>query len=1277
MALQNANQDAAADLAGNLVHPFYVLRVAGEPADLLDRLDSGETAAAWDEGQALRAEVERSGARLCAELEALVPRLDERAATRAALDIKRAIYKGKAFRGAQLALLAAWLAPAQHEALATLGAQLERLAGLGAAIAAAHERELAHGSARMAALAAAPNLRAALSYGNPDFLQLLQKQYAGARGADAKALRNLEDSLLQYYARCSTKTSPLSSFTVAHVGRWQAGEGAGAVFSPQLSRRVEIKAALLRHLLEPWLAAWGTASQVFPLVLNPSLRDAGARMKFTRVTSGQEFIARTWGTGVDIVQLERSPVLALIAHVFERRAGAPLMAAALCEEVARLAPKLPPMAVHGFVERLYGLGLLLADTGFHEQQDLLDWAERLCREHALPHADAVAAAIRATRAALAVMEGEDVEARTRAVQAVRGHMDALAQLTGADRTPQRFKAPFYENCYLGAATGGPGLGWLARHQEEFGLMQALSCVLDPNQEVHLRLCDHFIARFGEDGCCDDVVGFLEEADRIYTPGVLDGRIDEALRAPDSPRTAAWLRAKAALFECIEQHFRGGRDVALDPAELRGLLALVPPGMLSRSISYSYLVQSARIDGEERLVLNQIFGGRSSILSRFCEVLDGDEQAALRAYLDAGADAGRRAELGGVFGFNANRHPAMAAAEVVVPPFAPSFPDSTRLRLDRLRLRYAAQTHRLVFEDADGTPVDLFYHGLLNPVLLPQLQRVLALAFTEGPSLTISNSLSRLGRSVGDQVIHAPRLTLGKLVMSRRTWLVPYALCPDPDAAAADFWVAARTWQQRHGLPARMFVRAIPLQPVAAGEAPPSLRDALKNVNFKDMKPFYVDLRSPRFVRLLQNMMKRHRMTLCVTELLPDFGDHPSTVAQRTHVSELHFELTRPARPQAAVAGWHVIRVAYFDDRRALMTGPVQDVIDLARSRYGVERMFVLPHWKFGPHVDLVIHADPDCFHLALYPEAKAILEDWLRAHPSPTTIDPAAYEELSRRVAVFEIEPGPYLPLLKNNSVRTVPYAHARSLVLPVIGRSKEQVLSESLDLLTALYRHNAEDKDAVFLTLFAMLAATAHTPQGGMAAGYMSMRSHADYFFAIHDVSGALRQRFDAVEARRGGELEAIVRAVADKRLDQLPLAPALRAIVGDWMAIIHAAQERHQAIVAEHYEELASQTRHIDMARQMERDDPSDFRERIAGRKVSEIGDAFLNTEAGRARLRRPEFLTYRLTVNLYYALLPILEVTPVQKYLLCHLLANTVERVFGRSWRQAIERVRSEQT
>jgi len=69
-----------------------------------------------------------------------------------------------------------------------------------------------------------------------------------------KAVRNLEDSLLQFFCRASTKTTPLSSLTLMRVGHWQGADGAHASrLSNRVERRIEAKAALLRHILSSWL----------------------------------------------------------------------------------------------------------------------------------------------------------------------------------------------------------------------------------------------------------------------------------------------------------------------------------------------------------------------------------------------------------------------------------------------------------------------------------------------------------------------------------------------------------------------------------------------------------------------------------------------------------------------------------------------------------------------------------------------------------------------------------------------------------------------------------------------------------------------------------------------------------------------------------------------------------------------------------------------------------------------------------------------------------------
>lgn len=1244
-------------LAGALLHPCHVLRIAGEPVAALATLGTGDADTAWRRATAVRAEIATTAPSVCAHLEAILPTFDQEA-MRAALTIKRAAYRGKALDLQALAALTAVLEPdaaARLDALAFLLAKAKLLDG---EIATAHGRELAHGSSAIVGLLSAGNMMAGLSYTNPDFVEKLGRHFAASRAVppDAKAVRNVEDSLLQYYARSSTKTSPLSSFTVIHVGDWRAtAADKSAVswqadFTPGIRRRVEFKAGLMRHLLAPLFTDFAVASLAFPLARNRSITRQGGRVRILGIAPGQEATGRTWGTGLTVSLLDESAMLRCLDCVLPGTTA--LSIDALVDAVTRLAPKVPAAAVRAFLGRLFAIGYIVAKTGFVEQCDSIAWARSVCANLAIPCRIELLAAIERIAAALAVMTGDDSAARAIAVRAINREAHVMADLTGADHGAPQFKPAFYENCYLSSNGRALDPAYLARFEPELALLHELAFLLDPNQELHARISDFFVARFGSDGRCDDVVAFLEAFDEIYAPGVLDATIDLDRAVPPSPRTAAWLQAAAAFDRLIDPVLDSETDIDLDFAATAGVIGLLPPSARARSASYSYVVQAATDNGRDRLVLNQIFGGRSSILSRFLEDLDEDRLAPVRDYLVAGAPAGRSAEIGGVFGFNANRHPALAAAELEIAPFPPAFADAATVALEALSLRYDAASHRLVFHDADGVAVDIWYHGLLIPSLLPRLHRVLALAFTEGPSLAITKALSLRSMAGGRATSRIPRISLGGIVLFRRTWMIAAGGLPDPTLTAAGFYAAVRDWQEKQGLPDRIFIRALPL-PGTDGAGV-----AWADVNFKDMKPFYVDLRSPRFVRLLQNMVKRSpSMATCISELLPDFDDHPTSIAGVPHVAELHFELTQTARPAIAEERWFTVRTAFFDaDRRALIEGPIANAVTMARNA-GVNRVFIAPHWKFGPHVDLNVCADAETFVTELYPRLANLLTGWLGDHPSTTMLDPADYARLSRDIGVFELDRGPYLPLLANNSVTLVPYAPSKSLAHPIVAASRETFLSDSLDLVLELYRLKAKDPDGVFLALHAMLATVAATWVDGMAEGAMSLRSHADYFFAAHDTVGALRGRFDAIDVKRRSDLDAVTAAVADGI--ELPLPAALAKLVAAWQRIVTATDARNRALVAANLAALQEQTVHMDLALQLQVETPSALRDTVVGRRNSELGESFLNTAEGKAMQQSPEFIAYRINVNFFYALLPLLEIAPMQKFLLCHLSSNAITR------------------
>lgn len=59
----------------------------------------------------------------------------------------------------------------------------------------------------------------------------------------------------------------------------------------------------------------------------------------------------------------------------------------------------------------------------------------------------------------------------------------------------------------------------------------------------------------------------------------------------------------------------------------------------------------------------------------------------------------------------------------------------------------------------------------------------------------------------------------------------------------------------------------------------------------------------------------------------------------------------------------------------------------------------------------------------------------------------------------------------------------------------------------------------------------------------------------------------------------------------------------------------------------------------------------------------------EAGVTSAPSPWFASFRLLTNLFYEQLPLLTVSPMQRYYTCFAVAETVDEVLGVSWRERI--------
>ncbi|GAB3012478.1 lantibiotic dehydratase [Bowmanella dokdonensis] len=1258
-----------------LVHPNYILRVGGESIHSIEHLESGQTISLLQERDRLLSTLDREITLVCDALEERIPDLQEKSHSRAAINIKRALFNRKLFKADWLSTLQDCLPGELNERIRHILQHLEKAQVLTEQAIAAYDQEIDASGPGIRALLAHDNLLDGLAYSNPDLkAKLLRGLGDPSRKLKQKELRNQEDALLQYYARCSTKTSPLSTFTVAHVGQWQQGSeqpGWQIDFSDALERRVEFKAGLIHYLLAPLVERFEYAAALFPFKLNTSVRRADGKIRLMSVSAGQEGNGRTWGTGLSESSLNENAVIGLIEHVLNAAPDGHLYLQPLCEQVCRLAPKLNAGQVMQFVGRLFAIKYLLPETGDLQQQDHLEWGIALCEKADARLGMALTAPLKQIRQQLTLLAAPSCAQREDKINSIRDAVGELAETLGVDKDSPIFRPTFYENCYLQQRDRDLDVSVLSPFYEELSRLQGISFLLDFNQEVRAYMTDLFLSQYTEQGICTDVRGFLEQFDEIYSPGVIGGQIDKSRQPASSDLNRQMMEVKQAFDDYLAPLLQGSENVELSIEALDGILAQLPDAVKARSSSYSYAVQVAGQSGQGKMILNQVFGGRSSIMSRFMEILDAEQIDALKSYLKNSSEHQRYMELSGVFGFNANRHPRLCDTELVVPPFPVGRQDTSKLRLDELSLVFDRDKHTLVFQDPQGNKLDLWYQGLLIPSLLPRFHRLLSLGFTDGPSLTVIKSLIERNLISASSPCVVPRVSLGNLVMFRRSWIMPFSHVPDPNVSAKDFYFAIQAWKQARNLPTRFFLRALPLVEDAEGQPITNAVD-WDNVNFKDMKPFYVDLDSPRFTRLMQRMLKRNRFTLCLSELLPDLKDYASTVEGRPHVSELHFELSAPARqPLVQQPSWHLMRVAYFEQSKAdLILGPVAQAIEMARATPGVWDVLMQPHWKFGPHVDLRILTDQSTFQNHLYPALKGLFDTWLAEHPSKTVLEPAEYEALSRKIGMFELESGPYLPLLENNSVSLAPFKPSQNLLLQEYADSKDRMMADFTPDLIRLLGAKQAQADAFFLTLVGMLVITGNSfAMDGIQRGYMSLRSHADYFFSAHDSKGQLQAKFNAMEQGKRRQLDEIVTHCTSRRFRQIPLPAEFLSILEHWQQVVDAMSLRHEQIVRDNYDLLVSQTTHQDTANSLKDALPEEFIQAFSNKKTTELGEYFLNTEEGQQAQKSQMFMVYRTNVNFFYSLLPILEASPIQKFCLCHLVANSVERVFDKDWRSMI--------
>jgi hypothetical protein len=332
------------------------------------------------------------------------------------------------------------------------------------------------------------------------------------------------------------------------------------------------------------------------------------------------------------------------------------------------------------------------------------------------------------------------------------------------------------------------------------------------------------------------------------------------------------------------------------------------------------------------------------------------------------------------------------------------------------------------------------------------------------------------------------------------------------------------------------------------------------------------------------------------------------------------------------------------------------------------RAYFLRHWMRGPHLRLNIFAPPDTFAALVRPAVDEVVGGYLRTHPSTVDLDPAALLPMHQRLAEYETEPGTLLPWYPDNTVQDADYDSR----LSILGSQEAADLLAGFHLDTTEWAFRVLDRvrrgEASLLAVaFDLMAATAHAmARNGITGGFVSFRSHGEAFLCAWPEGPALRPGWDDSYAARAGVLIARVRAVVaaldrgamdrgamDRGGGEQAGEPA--ATIRDWLDVLTATTARAEGLLAAGLDlglrPPAGRPRQVIMS------------ERAAHLiALSPFHRALESNPSWPRRRESLPFLRYRFAVNCLYLAMTRLGVTPVERFRLCHWVANAVEDAYG---------------
>lgn len=909
----------------NACSPLFLLRVGGQPIDVVDALRFEETARWRDAILAIEATLLRNKDRLVDVLhEAVNTHKENQKLRRKLIELKRTVFNVRTPANSAEARLLVPALPEQEQGLLSewldWWERYQQIASEGPSILA---RELRRKRALLKEAINVPDFRKGILLSSP----LLDEAIAAYLGSDNLQLnreaRTVERSLVEYLLRTACKTSPFSTLTSVCLGTFEhekAGAESAVIYQIESMEKrsfPKLNVALLSRLSYLILSdAPNEVRRELPVCLTSGWWRQGNRIKYLRRRRDVEEINESAPTILDIIHENifylpagrlQEDILEILSEGRSAKVGD--LVAELC---ARGAGRRSEQEVEAYLFRLLRLGFLLVPNlqlDIHHENPL---ARYRCGLVAIqtPLTDRLADELGEVERLVSAYGTAPLETRRELLAAVKWQIKQCYALLGQVHTPLP-RTLIYEDTTL-----KPQKLALAAEQwdivlSNLGELERLLPIFDASLSQKLITRGYFRAKYGAGQRCDD---FLLFADTINADYFEQYRRDMAISrlpggaAGSSQRENPFRQPEISGLDEARQTVSGyvgeayarmqnapGNEELILSDDFRAEVAALLPENSETLQSNTFFSQFTRIDGEPLLVINQVYAGLTLMFSRFAHCFAGEDVQAvetLRSLLEKLQPPGAVfAELkGGYDATNLNLHPVVTPYELVCPGELSTRPQEEQIPLADLYIEDDARQNTLrLYSRRLGKEVIPVYLGFLIPMLLPEIQQIL-LNFSRLSMCTLNLWDGVAMASREDGMTFYPRLRYKNVVLQRAMWKMPCVLLPQRESGQsdADYYLAVSRWRKEHGLPARVFFSAHG----AMGASSVATDEEDKTV--RSRKPLYVDFENYFSLALLEATVRKMapEQQVALTEMLPGREDLWFEKDERSYVSEFVLEINR-------------------------------------------------------------------------------------------------------------------------------------------------------------------------------------------------------------------------------------------------------------------------------------------------------------------------------------------------------------------------------------------------